>query len=62
LKVIPGPVKNAVVAEAVDLRTRELLLVVVFIGVIFTGGIFPNIVLDFTRSASENWITLLHLN
>lgn len=57
-----GPVRNDVVAEAVDLRRRERLLVVVFIAVIILGGIFPNIILDFTQSASENWIALLNLN
>lgn len=54
-----GPVKNNVIAEAVDLRKRELSLVIVFICIILLGGIFPNIVLDITRVASDNWIALL---
>ena len=55
-----GPVRNEVVAQALDLRQRELLLILIFIVVIFLGGIFPNIILDMTRMGSENWINYLH--
>ena len=51
-----GPVKNNVVAEAMDLRRRELLLVAVFCSFILLAGIFPDVILDITRGASENWI------
>ena len=54
-----GPVKNNVVAEAMDLRRRELLLVAVFCSFILLAGIFPDVILDITRGASENWIGLL---
>ncbi len=54
-----GPVKNNVIAEAMDLRKRELLLVMAFIILIMLGGIFPNIILDITRASSDLWISNL---
>lgn len=57
-----GPVKNDVVAEALDLRRRELILAVVFCSFILLAGIFPNVILDITREASENWIGQLKPN
>lgn len=51
-----GPVKNDVVATAMDLRTRELLLSISFGGLIIIFGIFPDIILDITRGASASWI------
>lgn len=54
-----GPVKNDVVSTAMDLRTRELLLTTGFCVLIIIFGIFPNIILDITRGASEGWINLL---
>lgn len=54
-----GPVKNDVVATAMDLRTRELLLIIAFCALIIVFGIFPDIILDITRGASEGWIGLL---
>ncbi len=51
-----GPVKNDVVSTAMDLRTRELLLTIGFCVLIIIFGIFPDIILDITRGASENWI------
>ncbi|MCN4143680.1 MAG: NADH-quinone oxidoreductase subunit M [Thiohalomonas sp.] len=54
-----GPVKNDVVSTAMDLRTRELLLTLGFCVLIIVFGIFPNIILDITRGASEAWLTSL---
>ena len=54
-----GPVKNDVVATAIDLRTRELLLTLGFCILIIVFGIFPNIILDITRGASEAWVSSL---
>lgn len=54
-----GPVGNDVVAEAMDLRQRELILIIIFIILIVLGGIFPSIILDMTQSSSEAWISLL---
>lgn len=54
-----GPIKNNVIAEAMDLRKRELLLAMAFIVLIMLGGIFPNIILDITRASSDLWISNL---
>ena len=54
-----GPVKNDVVSTAMDLRTRELLLTLGFCVLIIVFGIFPNIILDITRGASEAWVSSL---
>jgi NADH-quinone oxidoreductase subunit M len=54
-----GPVKNNVIAEALDLRKRELIVVVVISSLILLGGIFPNIILDISQSASQAWINRL---
>lgn len=54
-----GPVKNNVVAEALDLRKRELVIIALISCLILLGGIFPNVVLDITRSASQAWINQL---
>ncbi|NOQ78569.1 MAG: NADH-quinone oxidoreductase subunit M [Gammaproteobacteria bacterium] len=54
-----GPVKNDVVSTAMDLRTRELLLTLGFCILIIVFGIFPNIILDITRGASEAWVSSL---
>ncbi len=51
-----GPVKNDVVATAMDLRTRELLLTIIFGVLVIIFGIFPDIILDITRGASASWI------
>ncbi len=54
-----GPIRNDVVAEAMDLRKRELVIAIIFIILIMLGGIFPSIILDITLSSSEAWISLL---
>lgn len=54
-----GPVKNDVVAAAMDLRRRELLLILGLCVLIIIFGIFPNIILDITRTASETWLNSL---
>jgi len=51
-----GPVTSSVVAEASDLRTRELLIVAVLVLLILTAGFYPAAVLDVTRAASEAWL------
>ncbi len=58
-KAFLGPVKNDVVASAMDLRTRELLLTLALCLLIIIFGIFPNIILDITQGASEAWIAAL---
>ncbi|MCW8928967.1 MAG: NADH-quinone oxidoreductase subunit M [Gammaproteobacteria bacterium] len=54
-----GPVHNDVIATAMDLRTRELLLSVSFCVLIIIFGIFPDVILDITKGASESWIGAL---
>ena len=51
-----GPVKNTVVAEAFDLRGRELLLVAVFALIILITGIYPSAVLDIMHVSAEAWV------
>jgi NADH-quinone oxidoreductase subunit M len=51
-----GPVRHAVISEALDLRSRELGLVLVLAGLVLLLGLWPNSVLDITRVASEAWV------
>lgn len=51
-----GPVGNSVVAEAQDLRRRELLVAVVFTALILLAGLYPAMVLDATREAATLWV------
>lgn len=51
-----GPIASQVVANAMDLRRRELLVVTLFALIIFGAGVFPSAVLDITRSAAESWV------
>jgi NADH:ubiquinone oxidoreductase subunit 4 (subunit M) len=48
-----------VVADAMDLRPRELILVSLLAGLILIAGIYPDLVLDLTRAATEGWIARL---
>jgi len=54
-----GPMHNAAVIEAVDLRRRELAVMLVLGVLILAGGLFPDSVLDLTRLTSEGWIDRL---
>jgi NADH-quinone oxidoreductase subunit M len=54
-----GPVHNTAVAEAVDLRRRERMVVLVAGLLILAAGLFPDAVLDLTRVTSEGWIDRL---
>ena len=51
-----GPVRSTVIAEALDLRRRELLLVLVLTALVLLLGLWPGSVLDITRTASEAWV------
>jgi len=50
-----GPVRNAVVVDAADLRLREFWVVLVFAALILTAGLYPSMVLDVTREAGILW-------
>lgn len=54
-----GPVTSDVVADAPDLRTRELFLVCAYALLIIVWGFYPSGVLDLTRAASETWLARL---
>ena len=54
-----GPTHSAVIADAVDLRARELVVVSVMGILILVGGFYPNSVLELTRAASEEWVSNL---
>jgi NADH:ubiquinone oxidoreductase subunit 4 (subunit M) len=47
---------NTAVIEAVDLRRRELMVMLVLGALILAGGLFPNAVLELTRITSESWV------
>ena len=51
-----APVRSTVIAEALDLRKRELLLVLVLTALVLLLGLWPGSVLDITRTASEAWV------
>ena len=55
-----GECHRSVVIEALDLRPRELLLVLVFTAVILYTGLNPGSVLDITRASSEQWLNHIH--
>jgi NADH-quinone oxidoreductase subunit M len=52
-----GPVRTIYVERALDLRRRELLLAIVFTLVVLALGFYPQVVLDFTRTAGEEWLS-----
>jgi NADH-quinone oxidoreductase subunit M len=51
-----GPVANPNVAEALDLRRRELLVLALFAGVILAFGLFPALLLDLIRPSADAWV------
>jgi NADH-quinone oxidoreductase subunit M len=54
-----GPVGNRVVANAQDLRPRELLVVALFAALCLGIGLYPEAVLETTREASILWVDRL---
>ena len=54
-----GPVRNDVVAEALDLSRRELILASLLLALILIAGLYPAGVLDFTHAASTEWMAQL---
>lgn len=54
-----GPVANATVAAALDLRPRELALMWVFAALVLTFGLFPSVLLDFTAPSASAWVARL---
>lgn len=54
-----GPASNPVVADAMDLRPRELAIAVVFALIILAVGFYPAVVLDVIKPAGEAWVAQL---
>lgn len=54
-----GPVRSSVVAEACDLRRRELWVAAVSTVLVLLAGLYPAVVLDATREASNQWVERL---
>ncbi len=55
-----GPVRNAVVADTIDLHWRELSLVTVMAVLILFAGFYPKPLLDFTEPSVLQWIQYLN--
>jgi NADH-quinone oxidoreductase subunit M len=51
-----GPVTSPAVAQALDLRPREVLLMLVFTGLILGFGLFPAALLDLIEPAASAWV------
>ena len=58
-QVFFGPIKNAVVKQAIDLRPRERFIAVCFAVIILFLGLYPSSVLDLTEKSSAAWIERL---
>ena len=54
-----GPVRTTYVADALDLRRRELLVAVMLALLVLIIGFYAQLVLDFTRTACEGWVSRL---
>jgi NADH-quinone oxidoreductase subunit M len=54
-----GPVTQPGVDQAVDLKPRELALVLVFAALILAFGLYPAPLLDVIRPAAEAWVARL---
>ncbi len=56
-KAFLGPLTRDAVADGMDLLPRELALLLLFTLVILVAGLFPSLVLDLIRPASEAWVS-----
>jgi NADH-quinone oxidoreductase subunit M len=56
-----GPVTQAAVAQAEDLRPREMLVLLVIIAMALGIGVYPAPWVDVLRPASEAWAAALHI-
>jgi NADH-quinone oxidoreductase subunit M len=55
-----GPITHPVVADAMDLRPRELAVAILFALLILAVGFYPSLVLDVIKPAGEAWVAQLH--
>ncbi|MET0046862.1 MAG: NADH-quinone oxidoreductase subunit M [Sedimenticola sp.] len=58
-KAFLGPVRSDTIADAMDLRRRELIIISVLALLVLVAGLYPTGVLDITGSASEAWAARL---
>jgi NADH-quinone oxidoreductase subunit M len=58
-KIFYGPLSNNALVNTVDLKPRELALLLVLSALILIGGLYPASVLDLTQVASEQWVARL---
>jgi len=54
-----GPIRNSAVSDAIDLRARELGIIIAMGILILVAGFYPDSVLELTRAASEEWVEIL---
>lgn len=55
-KTFFGPVTNPVVADAIDLRPRELTLALAFTAIVLAVGFYPDAVLDLIKPTAQAWL------
>ena len=55
-RALLGPVRNAVVADSLDLRRRELSIVLVLALCILVVGLYPALILDLLKPAGAVWV------
>ena len=55
-----GPCQNVVIAEAVDLKLRELIIVFLMSIIILLVGFYPQSVFNVLEAASQHWVTGLN--
>lgn len=54
-----GPLTSPVVAQAVDLRRREFVIVLVFAAIVLIVGLYPALVLDVLQASGQLWVSRL---
>ena len=58
-KAFLGECRNEVVADAVDLKSRELLIVFVMSAIVLVVGLYPQLVLGVIETASQSWLKII---
>ena len=58
-KAFLGECRHEVVADAVDLKKRELLITFVMSTVVLAAGLYPQMILNVIESSSQLWVTLV---
>lgn len=58
-KAFLGECNNEVVADAMDLKSRELLIVFVLAVIVLLVGVYPQPVLAVIEQASQMWVSII---